>query len=389
VVLGAVDKPDNSRKVGCTMEVSVKREDLVRGLYLVQGVVERRNTLPILANVLLEPGENGLTLTATDMEVGLRNLVSAQVKKKGVVTVSARKLYEIAREVAAEEIVLKSTQSGWVDVLAGRSKFKIVSLDPKDFPQLPLGADTAQGICVRIAAGTLREMIDRTLFSVSTDEARFNLSGVFMTKGEGDVLRMVATDGHRLAMIDRRVSEAKLERGVIMPRKGLAEARKLLDEMEDTELMLIVSPRDVRINTPKVSFFMRLIEGEFPDYRQVIPGSTRVQVRVNRDDLLAALRRISLLASERSRGVKFQFERGRLNISASNPDQGEASEDIEVSYGGEPLTVGFNARYLIDVLGVHAEGDVIELALTDEVGPGVIRASQDPDFTYVVMPMRL
>jgi DNA polymerase-3 subunit beta len=371
------------------MEFSVKRDDLVRGLYLVQGVVERRNTLPILANVLLESTEGGLALTATDMEVGLRNVVGAQVKKKGAVTVNARKLYEIAREAAAEEVVLKSTQSGWVEVLAGRSKFKIVSLEAKDFPELSLGVEAPDGVRIRIAAGTLREMIDRTLFSVSTDETRFNLSGVFMATGDGGTLRMVATDGHRLAMVERRIPDAKLERGVIMPRKGLLEARKLLDELGDAELTLVVSAKDVRINMPTVSFFMRLVEGEFPDYRQVIPGVSRVQVRANRDDLLAALRRISLLASERSRGVKFHLERGRLDISASNPDQGEASEDIEVAYTGDPLTVGFNARYLIDVLGVHPEGEVIDLALTDEVGPGVLRSSQDPDFTYVVMPMRL
>jgi DNA polymerase-3 subunit beta len=200
---------------------------------------------------------------------------------------------------------------------------------------------------------------------------------------------MVATDGHRLAMVDRLVPEGKLERGVVMPRKGLGEVRKLLEGMEEGELTLLVSPKDVRIAMPAVSFFMRLVEGEFPDYRQVIPASTRIQVRANRDDFLAALRRTALLASERSRGVKLSLTRGRLEISASNPDQGEASEDIEVAYQGEPVTVGFNARYLIDVLTVHAEGDVIELALTDEVGPGVLKGSQDPDFTYVVMPMRL
>jgi DNA polymerase-3 subunit beta len=371
------------------MEVSVRREDLVRGLYLVQGVVERRNTLPILANVLIESTEGGLALTATDMEVGLRDVVTADVKKKGAVTVNARKLYEIAREAAADELVLKAAQPGWVDVLAGRSKFKIVSLDPKDFPQLPLSDDGGDGVRVRIAAGTLRDMIDKTLFSVSTDETRFNLSGVFMAPGEDGTLRMVATDGHRLALVDRKVTEAKLERGVIMPRKGLVEARKLLEEVADGELTLVVSVKDVRITMPTVSFFMRLVEGEFPDYRQVIPGAARAQVKVNRDDLLAALRRISLLASERSRGVKFQLEKGKLEVSASNPDQGEASEDVEVSYTGEPLTVGFNARYLIDALGVHAAGDVMELGLTDEVGPGVLKGSQDPDFTYVVMPMRL
>jgi DNA polymerase-3 subunit beta len=371
------------------MEVSLRRDDLVRGLHLVQGVVERRNTLPILANVLIEPAEDGIALTATDMEVGLRGLVPAQMKKKGTVTLNARKLYEIAREVTGEEVVLKSTQAGWVDVLAGRSKFKIVSLDAKDFPQLPLGPEAPAGAAVRIAAGTLREMIEKTLFAVSSDETRFNLSGVFVTNSDDGSLRMVATDGHRLAVVDRRVPEARIERGVIMPRKGLLEAHKLLAEADEGELTVTIAPKEVRISLPSVSFFMRLVEGEFPDYRQVIPGAARAQARANRDDLLAALRRISLLASERSRGVKLHLEKGRLELSASNPDQGEASEDVEVSYGGEPLTIGFNARYLIDVLQVHAEGDVIELSFTDEVGPGVLRGSQDPEYTYVVMPMRL
>jgi DNA polymerase-3 subunit beta len=372
------------------MEVIVRREDLVRGLYLVQGVIERRNPLPILANVLVEPVEGAVSLTATDMEVGVRGRVPAHVKRKGSVTLNARKLYEIAREVAGEDVVLRSAQTGWVDILAGRSKFRIVSLDPKDFPELPLGPTGAPGIAMRVAVGTLREMIDRTLFAVSVDETRFNLSGVFLsTAGEPGRLRMVATDGHRLAMIDRRVSEARLEQGVIMPRKGMVEARKLLEDGEDGELSLVVSPKDVRLTTPTLAFFMRLVEGEFPDYRQVIPATVRVEVRVNRDDLLAALRRTSLLASERSRGVKLHFERGKLEISASNPDQGEAAEDVEISYGGEPLTVGFNARYLMDVLAVYADGEVVELGLTDEVGPAVLRGAQDPDYTYVVMPMRL
>jgi len=371
------------------MEVTVRREDLVKGLHLVQGVVERRNTLPILANVLLEPAAEGVALTATDMEVGLRTLVTAEVKKKGAITLNARKLYEIAREVTAEEVVLKAVQPGWVEVLGGRSKFKIVSLEAKDFPQLPLGADAPQGVTIRIATGTLREMIDKTLFAVSSDETRFNLSGVFIGNGEDGTLRMVATDGHRLALIDRRLPDARIERGVIMPRKGLVEARKLLEETDDAEVTMIVSAKDVRLIMRSVSFFMRLVEGEFPDYRQVIPGASRAQARANRNDFLAALRRISLLASERSRGVKLHLERGRLELSASNPDQGEASEDIEVAYTGDPITIGFNARYLMDVLAVHADGDVIELGLTDEVGPGVLRGSQDPEYSYVVMPMRL
>lgn len=371
------------------MDVSIRREDLVRGLYLVQGVVERRNTLPILSNVLIEPAEGGIALTATDMEVGLRGVVAAQVKKKGSITLNARKLYEIAREVTSEEVVLKAGQAGWVDIHAGRSKFRIVSLEPRDFPQLPLGPGAPEGASLRVASGALREMIDRTLFAVSTDETRFNLSGVFLGSGSDGTCRMVATDGHRLAMVERQLPDVKLERGVIMPRKGLSEARKLLDETQDGEMTLTVSTKDLRLSTPTVSFFMRLVEGEFPDYQQVIPANTRVTARANRDDLLAALRRTSLLASERSRGVKLHLEKGRLELSASNPDQGEASEDIEISYSGDPLTIGFNARYLIDVLTVHGEGEVIELGFTDEVGPAVLRGSADPEYTYVVMPMRL
>jgi DNA polymerase-3 subunit beta len=371
------------------MEVTLKRDDLVRGLHLVQGVVERRTPQPILANVLLEPAEGGIALTATDMEVGLRVTVPAQMKKKAAVTMNARKVYEIARELAADEVTLKVGTAGWVDVVAGRSRFKVVSLDPKDYPQLPFGANAGTGTPIRIAAGTLREMVDKTLFAVSQDETRFNLSGVFVESAEGGVLRMVATDGHRLAMVDRSVADAKLPRGVIMPRKGLVEVRKLLDETGEAEITLVVAEKDVRVHTPQLSFFMRLVEGEFPDYRQVIPSSTRAKAQVNRDDFLAAVRRISLLASERSHGVKLHFEKGSLELSASNPDLGEASEDIEASYGGEPMSIGFNGRYLLDVLAVHAQGDVIELGLTEEVGPGLLRGSQDPTYTYVLMPMRL
>jgi DNA polymerase-3 subunit beta len=240
------------------MEVSVRREDLVRGLYLVQGVVERRNTLPILANVLVEPTSGGLALTATDMEVGLRNTVPADVKKKGSVTLNARKLYEIVREMTADEVVLRSAQSGWVEILAGRSRFRIVSLDPKDYPELPLSTPAPAGATLKLSPGMLREMIDKTLFAVSSDETRLNLSGVYLVGGEVGVMRMVATDGHRLAMIERQVSGAKLERSVILPRKGLVEARRLLDETQnDSELTLAVTAKDARIVAGNVSFFTR------------------------------------------------------------------------------------------------------------------------------------
>ena len=370
------------------MEIRAKREDLLRGLHLVQGVVERRSPQPILAHVLIEPEDGGIALSATDMEMGLKAHVDSTVKKPTALTVNARKLYEISREVSAEEIVIKSASEGWVEVLGGRSKFKVVSLDPKEFPELPF-QQPAKGATLRIATGTLREMIDRTLFAVSTDETRFNLSGVYVEAAGEDIVRMVATDGHRLALIERSIPGAKIPRGVIMPRKGLVEVRKLLDETEVAEVGLTVGDREVRMDVDSGSFFMRLVEGEFPDYGQVVPKQSRFKAIVERDALLAAMRRTSLLASERSHGVRLSLSAGQLALSASNPDQGEASEDLEVSYQGDELGIGFNARYLIEVLGVHAQGDTIEIGLTDEVGPGVIKGTQDPGYTYVLMPMRL
>ena len=370
------------------MEINIKREDLLHGLYLVQGVVERRTPQPVLGHVLVESQKDHIALSATDNEVGVRCVVPATVKQPGTVTANARKMYEIARELTGDLVTLKAGAVGWVDVLCGRSKFKVVGLDPKDFPVLPLGPGADQGTTIPIAAGTLLEMIDKTLFAVSSDETRLNLSGVYLEGYEGG-LRMVATDGHRLALIERVLKDAQLPRGVILPRKGLLEVRKLLEEAEDQELTLVIADKFARVETSAIAFFMRLIEGEFPDYRQVIPGSLRATARMNREDFLGALRRSALLASERSHGIRLALQKGSLEIAASNPEQGEASEEIEVSYSGDPVTIGFNARYLLDVLAVHAAGDVVEMGLTDEVGPSVIRGSQAPNFTYVLMPMRL
>lgn len=369
------------------MEININREDFLHGLYLVQGVVERRTPQPVLGHVLIDAGKETIALSATDTEVGIRCQVAATVKQPGVVTANARKLYEIARELTGDGVTLKTAGSGWVDLQCGRSKFRIVGLDPKDFPELPLGPGEKE-TSFKIAGGTLREMVDKTLFAVSSDETRLNLSGVYLESSESG-LRMVATDGHRLAMIERSVSGTKLPRGVILPRKGLVEVRKLLEQSEDAELTLVVGEKSARIQSDDVAFFMRLVEGDFPDYHQVIPSNVRSTARMNREDLHGALRRAALLASERSHGIRLSLQKGTLEVAASNPEQGEATEEVEVSYAGQPVTIGFNARYLLDVLAVHAVGDVIEFGFTDEVGPSILRASQDPNFTYVLMPMRL
>jgi len=370
------------------MEVTVKREDFVRALSLLQGVVERRSPQPILATALIAPADGHVALAATDLEMGMRVELPATATREGAAAVNARKLLDIAREGAGEDLRLRSPSPGWVEVLVGRSRFKVVSLDAKDFPELPFGTERGR-VPVRLATGTLREMLDKTLFAVSQDETRYNLSGVFMEAAEANVLRMVATDGHRLAMIDRALPEVALTRSVIMPRKGLLEVRKLLDESGEQEITFTIGDKDVQVRTPTVAFFMRLIEGAFPDYRQVAAGVPRVRAQLDRDAFMAALRRTALLASERSHGIKLRFEPGLVELSSSNPDLGEAREDLEIAYSGEPLVVGFNSRYLLDILAAHAPGDTIELGLSDESGPAVIRGSQDPTYTYILMPMRL
>jgi DNA polymerase-3 subunit beta len=371
------------------MEFSISKDDLVQALYLTQGVVERRNTLPILANALIETADDALFVTASDLEIGIRRKCRATVNKRGAITLNARKLYEIAREIPADTVAVRSGGTGPVEIQGGRSRFRMVSLDPKEFPELPFGANVGEGARIRVTGKLLGDMIDRTIFSVSTDETRFNLSGVLLEISSADELRMVATDGHRLALVSRVVAGAQSGQAVTLPRKGLQELRRLLDATVEDEVEILLSPRELRLFGVSVELFMRTIEGEFPDYRQVIPKDITSRARVGRDEILSAVRRVSLLASERSRGVKLQFEPGRLEVSANSPDLGEATEELEVEYGGPAITVGFNGRYLLDVLSVHGEGERIEIGLTSAVGPGTVQSEEDPNYTYVVMPMRL
>lgn len=373
------------------MEFEISKAEFEKSLYLAQGVVERRNTLPILSNVLIEPAEGGLSLLATDLEVGVRRVCEAEVKGAGALSVNARKLYEIVKGVAADKIRLRTIEGHGVEISSGRSRFKLVGLDAKEFPSVP-GLTTKPGkpsLSLQAPAKTLDQMIGSTLFAVSMDETRFNLSGVFV-EGRDDLLRMVATDGHRLALVERQLKGHLPEKGVILPRKGLSEVKKVLEApgCEEDPVTFTVDGTMARIERERVQLFMRLVEGEFPDYRQVIPKKGKIEVSLLRGDLLAALQRVSILSTERARGVRLTIRPGVMELQTSNPDLGEASEEIEVGYGGSELSIGFNARYLVEALLVM-EGERVELSLNDEVSPGVMRAEGDEHYSYVVMPMRL
>ncbi len=382
------------------MESTLEKDDLLRCLYLVQGVVEKRSTLPILSHVLIEAGEGELSLGATDLEVGIRQRCKATVKKNGAVTTDARKLYEIIRELPPNLISLRSTGNGWVEVSSGKSRFRMASLDPKEFPAIGPSStarseNDEQKVSVTLPSQTLREMIEKTLFAASPDESRPNLSGVYIepcsaVKGQKTgKLRMVSSDGHRLSLIEREtVSPPSTWPSTILPRKGLVEARKLLEKGEENvEFSIHGATATITKETTELS--MRLVEGEFPDYQQVIPKEKNHAISFSREDLLGALRRLLVLTTERSRGVKLQIEKDKMEVSVNTPDLGEGVEEIAIDHGGATLIIGFNGRYLTEMLTVIDEEQKMTLYLKDEASPGLIKTEKDSDFSYVVMPMRI
>src|SRR5713101_3672397 len=380
------------------MELVIERTVLQSSLSLVQGIVERRNTVPILGHVLLEPDGTSLRLAATDLEVGIRTEIPCRIDKKGSVTLNARKLFEIVREVEGGEVSFKSLDNDWVELKCGRAKFKMMGLDPRSFPAMPSQAQAKpQGDAARravkgdltIATRVLATMIDKTIFAVSPDEARYNLGGVLVEAASTGVARMVATDGHRLSMIEREAEGFEMQGNALIPRKGLAELRKLLDQEGEEQVQLMLDGQLAWLKRGATEVSMRLVEGEFPDYRGVIPKQSKYKIAVKRDLLFAAIKRAAIFSSERYHGVKFSLSAGTLTVSSTSPETGEASESLDVDFKNEEFAIGFNAAYVQQALGVIPQGADVELGLSDDVSPGGIRTDADQQYTCVVMPMRL
>lgn len=371
------------------MNITVGCEEFLRILGRTQGVVDRRHSLTILNNLVLQSEAGEVTVVATDLEVSLRQSLAASVSEPGSIGVSARKLFEIVRESSSDQVTLRSLDNFWVGVSYGRSNFRLMGINPTDHPGIPSAqSGDEETASFELDATELAEAIEKTLFAVSHDDTRSNLAGVHLDAGaKKGSIRMVATDGHRLALIDRKSKGSAPKNGVILPRKGLSEVVKVLPEINGTVTVRIVGNEAVFL-MPGCLLSMRLVEGTFPDYKQVVPKESPNVLSVDRDAFLQTVRRVSLLSSERARGVRLNVSSGRLEISANNPDVGEASEDLEVEYGGADIEIGFNARYLLDVLQVLPEGSKVELGLGDALSPGVIRGG-DPGYSYVVMPMRI
>ena len=367
------------------MKLTIDRNELLRGLGRIQAIVERRGTLPILANTLIRADGDGLTLAATDLEVGVVSSHTARVDEKGAVTLGAKMLYEIVRELGAEEVSFGIEDGSRVRIECGQAHFSLLSISPEEYPTLP-GAD---GVTfVEIEASLLAEMINCTLYATSTDETRYNLNGVFM-EIDGDRLVCVATNGHRLAKVVKAPPKpvAFLEKGIIVPRKGVSEIKKLCEETEECVEMGL-GDGFLLVRRPGQLLSCRLIDGEFPDYRQVIPEGHQIRVLVERERLLHAVRRIALVAHERAGGFRLALEDNQMELHAQNPDLGEARELIPVDYQGDRFETGFNARYLLDAISATVSKELV-LELRDELTPAQIRPADDPDTLAVIMPMRL
>ena len=346
--------------------------------------------MPILANVKISAENNKLSIAATDLEVSLTGEVEATVKTPGITTVDAKVLYEIVRELPDMPITISMSKKQRLDIECGQSRFKINGTSADEFPAIA-GVNLSNPISVD--AGKFHEMFDKTSFAVSTDETRYNINGVYAETIEGPMgpgnpcLRFVATDGHRLAMIDRPAEGFALERSVIIPRKGINELKKVLEGNEGSAK---VSLNDgfFTVQSNSVTMGIRLVDGQFPDYKQVIPLERTTTVEVERAELMSAVKRVSLVTTDKSKAVKCKLVDGTLLVSSSSPEFGEASESVSVSQDGDDVTIGFSARYVLDLLGAMSSSEMITILLNGDLGPGVFKCSSDELYTCIVMPMR-
>jgi DNA polymerase-3 subunit beta len=372
------------------MKISIERSALLKAMGQAQSVVERRNTIPILGNVLIEAEGGQASFRATDLDIEVVDKAPAQVERAGATTVAAHILHEIVRKLPDGALVQLADDSaaGRLEVRAGRSTFSLATLPKEDFPVM---ASSEYASNFAVAAPVLRRLFDKSKFAISTEETRYYLNGVYMHVAEGEggrVLRCVATDGHRLARIDAPLPEGAADMpGVIVPRKTVAELRKLLDDDEMT-IAVSVSETKVRFATPEITLTSKVIDGTFPDYTRVIPHGNTRRLEVDAAEFARAVDRVATVSSERSRAVKLALDEDRLVLSVNAPDSGAAEEELAVAYGDERLEIGFNAKYLLEIASqVDRENAVF---LFNSAGdPTLMREGDDTSAVYVVMPMRV
>lgn len=362
------------------MKCVLSKEALLNGLQIVQNVVTSRTTLPILGNALIEAGENEIVVSTTDLDTGIRATIEADVKKPGATTLPAKRLVNIVRELPSSELELEVDGKHQASIRSGASFFKIMGLPEEDFPAFPKAEDAK---LFRIKQGEFKEMLRRTAYAISTDESRYVLNGELLCFKEGK-LTIVATDGRRLALTETEMEfPQSSECEVILPTKAVQELQRILKGDEDMQILL--SENQIAFDLGSIFLTTKLIEGNYPNYKQVIPTETKMRVNVERELLLNAAHRVALLSSDKSNSVKLSFSKNNLEIMANTPEVGEARENLPVDFDGEEFEIAFNPGFLMDPLR-NLDSDEIHFDFIDDLSPGIIRYNQP--FLYVLMPMR-
>jgi DNA polymerase-3 subunit beta len=367
------------------MKATIERATLLKSLSHVQSVVERRNTIPILSNVLIEAREDGsIRLMATDLDLQVDESVPANVGQPGATTVSAHTLFDIVRKLPEGSQVELNAAEGKMQLSAGRARFNLSTLPRDDFPVIAEGELPTR---FELPAATLRQIIDKTRFAISTEETRYYLMGIFLHVAD-DQLKAAATDGHRLARVTVPKPDGADEMpDVIIPRKCVAELRKLLDELEGT-VEVSMSGTKIRFGLGSAVLTSKLIDGTFPDYNRVIPTANDKLLKLDPKTFAQGVDRVSTIASEKTRAVKINVDRDKVTLSVTSPESGTATEELAADYGSEGIEIGFNARYLLDILG-EIEGDSVEVHLADAAAPTLLRENDKSPALYVLMPMRV
>jgi len=370
------------------MQIVIEREAFLKSLAKVQGIVEKRNAMPILSNTLLKAAGDSLHVVATDLEVTISDMCPVDVQKEGSITLSARKLYDIIRELPPGPVYLESGEDFRIEVKSENDRFELMGLSPEDYPKIP---QVEEYKFINFPAPLLLGMVNRTIYAAAGEDSRFSLNGIYTEKvEETGSFRMVTTDGHRLALIDRqtdKLAELELDKGVILPKKGMGEVAKILEDHEG-EVGVSLQEKMAAFSVDDTVVFMRLVDGKFPDYNRVIIEGCDKKAVIKCEELLKHLRRASTMVDEKARAVKFTFSNGKLSMESRNPNFGTSYSELKIEYEGEQLVMAFNDRYFADIMNVTKAEDLI-VHLRDEQSPAVISIAEDPQYTCVIMPMRI
>ena len=368
------------------MNFSIKRDVFLNGIQKTLGIVERKTTLPILNNILIKTESEQIQIVATDREIGLISYYDAKIVAPGKITVAARKLFEMARAIEGDVIDFEVMENNWVNVTCGKVIYKIPGIPADDFPEV---LDVGNTESIKIKCSVLKNIIEKTFFAISNDEMRPNLNGVFFKVMDG-MVDVVATDGHRLALVNVPLESDSDDNinieGVIIPRKGVSEIRKLVEDGDYVDVCVMDGVYVVR--KANTTLRISLIDAEYPDYKRVIPEKEGVEIQLDKNQILHSLRRMSVMSTERFGGVKIEVYDQRMILTSTNPDVGEAKDEIDVPYNGDRFEAGYNVRYLIDAIEPVAE-NIVSFEMRNDEGPGVIGSVGNKEYMCIVMPVKL